>query len=124
VRYDASRPGLALSVQPDQLQSHFGIFPIVLTLTDKAGTVKQLKFNLKVMKFEAETKTSERKPSNLPPPKPYILEHNQIGKLKVGFTRPILLPTFERFPEFLENKRKDCSNGGFCRRLQLVFEEE
>ena len=70
----------------------------------------------------------------MPPPKPYIAEHDHFGKLKVGFTRPLVLPTFGRYPEFTEEEyySKNCTNGGLCeqqknRRLEeqkIDFEQE
>jgi hypothetical protein len=39
-----------------------------------------------------------------------------MGRLRIGFTRPIELPTFTSFPEF-ENDNMlaiNCSNGGIC----------
>jgi len=49
--------------------------------------------------------------------------------MKVGFTRPILPPTYDRYPEFTlpENMSSNCTNGGICkpvRELQMTFEEE
>ena len=37
---------------------------------------------------------------NAPPPKPFIKEITNFGLVRVGFTRPIVLPTYKMFTEF------------------------
>ena len=49
----------------------------------------------------------------LSPPRPYIKLVDNIGKVRVAFTRPILLPTFNSFPEFEKEEfmRRNFTNG-------------
>jgi hypothetical protein len=39
-----------------------------------------------------------------------------MGKVRVGFTRSIMIPNYEIYPEFTEeeNMRQNCTNGGYC----------
>ena len=36
----------------------------------------------------------------LSPPRPFVKNISNTGLLRVAFTRPIILPTYRRFPEF------------------------
>jgi hypothetical protein len=36
------------------------------------------------------------------PPRPFVKSVDNMGNVRVAFTRSILLPTFNRFPEFAE----------------------
>ncbi len=40
-----------------------------------------------------------------------------MGWLRIAFTRPILLPNFNRFPEFQKDNMlsQNCTNGGICK---------
>ena len=50
------------------------------------------------------------------PPRPFVKEISNTGLLRVAFTRPIILPTFKRFPEFEKDNMlaQNCTNGGIC----------
>lgn len=71
-------------------------------LTDSVNEDLVYTFNLEVTCFAVETplepKTIKKFP--LPPPRPFIKELNQIGLVRIGFSRNLFLPTFARFPEF------------------------
>ena len=60
------------------------------------------------------------------PPKPRIDYVNNRGRIHVSFSRPILVPTFERFPEFNSEVflNKTCSNGGTCDSTRLLQTEK
>ena len=49
--------------------------------------------------IETEEKIDLKK-FDLPPPKPYIDFMDAIGLVRVGFTRPILIPSYSLFPNF------------------------
>ena len=39
-----------------------------------------------------------------------------MGKVRVGFTRSIIIPNYDIYPELKkeENMRRNCTNGDFC----------
>jgi hypothetical protein len=41
---------------------------------------------------------------HLDPPKPFIKWINQMGKVRVGFTRSIMIPNYDSYPEFKEEE--------------------
>lgn len=73
---------------------------------------KKVSFMVYLVKFLHEFDALKEKHSN-PPPRPYIQEFNNFGKLRVGFTRPIQVPTFDLYPEFTQDAyfSKNCSHG-------------
>lgn len=104
---------LSLSVAPTSgiLVQSIGSYEISVKLTDVTGRTENRSFILNVIQIE-----KRKAIFSMPPPKPFIVFHNNAGKLRVGFTRPLVMPTFERFPEFNEdlNFNRNCTNGGEC----------
>ena len=61
----------------------------------------------------------------LSPPRPYIKLVDNIGNVRVAFTRPILMPTFNSFPEFeqeefMQQNFTNGSSGHSSRRLNAT----
>lgn len=110
---------LQLTIDPRLLNSFIGGHQVQITLTDKVGTVRVLKFRLFVLEI-SKKKDNFHFVFKQPPPRPFIANHNHFGKLKVGFTRPLVLPTYGRYPEFTEDEyfMKNCTNGEDCQPWQ------
>ena len=81
-----------------------------------------MNFKIRVILLKQAEKEKEKQVQKQPPPKPFIVKINQFGKLIIGFTRSIMLPTFARYPEFTSQQffSGNCTNGGFCEQSRLL----
>jgi hypothetical protein len=66
--------------------------------------------------YQVDTKTVKATPFQpkvqSDPPKPFIQSVNQLGLVRVGFSKAIKIPTFEMYPEFRSEQflRTNCTN--------------
>jgi hypothetical protein len=85
-----------------------GFFSVDVTHTDSFYKSRMDRLTFEVLCFKGITETYDQwKPNELPqksPPRPYISEMNQFGHVRVSFTKPILPPTLELYPEFKKEK--------------------
>ena len=94
---------------PQVLAYHTGLYNIAYKLIDSSHRTQENLFKLIVGCFIADNanllKPAPKRTytSSKNPPKPFIQSIDNIGTVRIGFTQPILLPTFERFAEFKES---------------------
>ena len=87
---------LSTFVDSSELCTYEGKHKAVIKLTDSVGFSKEINIDLIVMKFvkRAQTESTFVPVFKLPPPKPKIKYVDYLGRVRVEFTRPIVLPTF------------------------------
>ena len=119
LQYDSYSSFLELKIDPTELDLYEGNHEIKYKLTDSVGESLDYTFIVTVLCFTPEIpKLPElAKIYNLPPPKPFIKVLNQMGLVRIGFTRNLELPTFEKYPEFnlTNHMLANCTNGNlYC----------
>ena len=106
---------LELKIDPTELDLYEGDHEIKYKLTDSVGESLDYTFIVTVLCFTPEIpKVYEpAKIYYLPPPKPFIKVLNQMGLVRIGFTRNLELPTFAKYPEFnlTNHMLANCTNG-------------
>ena len=118
--YDEEK-NIIITHHPNLMKDYVGKHLIKLVLTDKQKIMKDIEIELNVICFDLKGKSVESLNNQIvydfPPPQPYVKTINNMGRLRVAFTRPIILPTFNRFPEFEKDNMlaQNCTNGGICK---------
>lgn len=113
-----------------------GDHKVKLTLTDSAGKSITYDLLVTVTAPPAQGKKKEEQawtPTyQLPPPQPKIQYVDMMGRVRVSFSRPIVVPTLAAYPEFKDssNMRQNCTNGNEAacpkqiqRKLQTTVEQ-
>lgn len=87
---------LSTFVDSSELCTYEGKYKTVIKLTDSVGFSKEINIDVIVLKFVKSTQTESSfvPVFKLPPPKPKIKYIDYMGRVRVEFTRPIVLPTF------------------------------
>ena len=92
-----------------------GSYEININLKDSLGAKMQKSFKVKVVCFSfwSDAQAASEKYTVRPinkvqqnPPKPFIKSINNVGKVRVGFTQKLVIPTFTKYPEFKEDKNR------------------
>ena len=115
LQYDSYSLILSLNVDPVELDLYEGKHEIKYKLTDSVGESLDYTFITTVSCFTLEIPEvpEPTKIYYLPPPKPFIKVLNQMGLVRIGFTRNLELPTFAKYPEFnlTNHMLANCTNG-------------
>lgn len=114
LEFDSNK--LTTTVQSPELCDYEGKHKAVIKLTDSVGFSKEIGLEIFVTKKvdkKVEAESTYVPVFKLPPPKPKIKYIDYLGRVRVEFTRPIVLPTFAKYPEFNYDQflRQNCTNG-------------
>ena len=86
----------------NDLKKHIGFYKFQYTLIDNHDESEEFSVDVLVT---CENNYKISVPIfHLDPPKPFIKWINQMGKVRVGFTRSIMIPNYDSYPEFKEEE--------------------
>ena len=118
LKYD-SKTGFMTTTDPDpsSLVNFVGSYKIKLQITDSVKVSKDVSFNVYVVCLDFKAKGSvELNRTKIGSPEPFIEYINLIGIVRVGFSRPIVIPNYTIYPKFKSENlmRQNCTNGEHC----------